>query len=135
MTTMIKTYQKLIAAFSLASLLIVVSGFCYAPISNASMGSMHLIASQNRDCNEQQSKYTISQKSIPLSNNALKPCCTDRQIPSTIASNFSGVTKIALAQNIIDGSVGINVAQNISTKSSNNSPPKPDKLSSILRLE
>lgn len=129
--------QRLIAVFSLASLLIVVGGFCYVPTSQAYMGGMHAdISVKSGNCH-QQKHYTISQKSLPLSDNSVKPCCVDRhdKTPTTSVNNYSGITEIVLTPDSVISSEQNISAQQISYISSDISPPKPDKLSSVLRLE
>lgn len=134
---MTKTYQKIIAAFSLASLLIVVAGFCYAPTTEAYMGTMHgAVSLKSSDCHQQR-QDTISQKSIPLNDNSVRPCCVDRhdKTPTTSVNNFSGITDIVLVPDSVIVGIENVSAQKISFISSGMSPPKPDKLSSVLRLE
>ncbi|EKE24937.1 MAG: hypothetical protein ACD_5C00351G0003 [uncultured bacterium] len=133
---MIKTFRKIISGFSLISLLIVMGGFCYVPVGQASMNGMHQAAFIEDDC-YQQNNYTLSQKSTPLSENSVRPCCVDRhdKVPTTPASNFSGIVEISLTQDQVLSSEKDVLTQKVSYISSDASPPKPDKLSSILRLE
>lgn len=133
---MTKIIQKTIATFSLVALLVVVGGFCYVPVGQASMNGMHQVPSNEDDCN-QQNGYTVSKKSIPLSDNSVRPCCIDRhdKVPTTPSANFSGIVEISLAQDQISLSAKNLITQKVSYTSSDASPPKPDKISSVLRLE
>lgn len=125
------------ASFILSALLVVVGGFCYGLTAKAAMENMHAgMAAISQNCHGQHGQE-IAQKNVPLKSDSVMPCCVDRHdgVPSVETTNFSGITKFATVQMFQDSTSEISLVENKLKTSSDSSPPKPDKLSSVLRLE
>jgi hypothetical protein len=135
-----KLRKKITSVFLSLALLSVVAGFCDALFVSSASASMNIKAMA---ANDGQMHYMPSalllrsaDKAIPMEN-SLKPCCTDKHAgaPTTETSDFNVGTKI-LATNIAVATPNLtSFFENKLKDYSDASPPKPDVLSSVLRLE
>lgn len=120
----------------LGALLLVVGGFCNVDDVKAATKKIDVHYVDAKDCGDG-SKKDVLESSIPLQDNSIMPCCVERpeKTPTISATDFSGIIKITAAENTQANVKDILLSENNLNTSSDSSPPKPDKLSSILRLE
>lgn len=134
---MLKKYKKLIAISMLSALVLVVGGFCNVGQVSASISKSAPVVHVSGDgCQtEVQEKEVVS--SLPMPTDSLMPCCVERpeKTPSTSASNSIGIMKLAVMDSSSEKISQIYFSENILNSSLDFPPPKPDKLSSVLRLE
>lgn len=139
---MIKRQRKFAASFVLGALLIVASGFCIGYSNQAQavenqVSKSDLVAVDNNDCNGNTASTKTDDIAKPINKNKLSKCCIERHgnTPGLENANFSGAAKIVATESQIASANVISLIENKLEISSDSSPPKPDKLSSILRLE
>lgn len=134
--------KQFTALFVLISLITLTSGLCYGDDASAYMDdsttSMHISAD---GCNVSeaepvQPKNVQTEKNIPISDTVL-PCCVDRHNNVSILqaseikdkTNFSDISAIPTAEIIVP------VIERKTYISSVSPPPKPDILSSVVKIE
>jgi hypothetical protein len=130
-----KISRKIIPSLFVAVLLLVVGGFCDGLVAEASPNLAKFRAMDASHCGNENN--SISKKSGPIGG-GLMPCCigTNHDNSTTVLPDItSGKTNFskAMIPAMMDGNF-----QDIDQKlylSSSLSPPKPDILSSVCRLE
>lgn len=119
-----KISRKLLSSLILTAIILIAGGFFEGMVASADMSSI-------------EDSLTILHQSAPVSDNALKPCCEDKQ------GGASAIQFSAFTQNIKFLSLGF--TENVSGSNSifehkivelsSASPPKPDIISSVFLKE
>lgn len=135
--------KQFAALFVLFSLFTLTSGLCYGSVASANMKENVVIehASQMGDCGNSQSapveiKTVEVEKKIPLSD-AILPCCVDRHNNVSISQAsemkdriiFSDISDIQVSEIIVPAAIVRTYISSVSP------PPKPDILSSVVKIE
>ncbi len=132
---MLKIRKKLLAFSMLGALLLVVGGFCNPAETLAATKkvSTHVVD----DCQDGSSGKSDLNQTLPLQEQSMMICCLERpeKTPTVSVLEISGMTKIAIVQNsILYDNVKLIGEDNL-INSSDSYPPKPDILSSVVKIE
>lgn len=123
----------LISTFTFAS------GLCYGAVASAEVVDVVPIQTQMlemQDCSEPTPAPVQVEKSIPVGDSVM-PCCLDRHdnTPTTAGTILKDRTNFADVGEVDFSAQTLSLLQKYTYISSPGPPPKPDKNSSIFRLE
>ena len=134
MGDMKKMTRKILNGTMLLAIGLVVGGFCYAPMSQASAPEMNNGMTEIADAHCGAGNHLAKDKA-PI-NDTMMPCCVEKHDNSGVVTPIVLNEKIKFQQiSIIEESAFLAQLINQKTYASSSSPPEPDNFSSSIRLE
>ncbi|HAR99568.1 MAG TPA: hypothetical protein DEA89_03705 [Candidatus Moranbacteria bacterium] len=131
-----KISRKILPSFLLAAILVIVGGFSDGMVASAEMNSMDNNITLNQTMHSVNTVNVIIHQDETTDNNALKPCCENKQ------GGASAIQASTFNQNIKFSSLGTEtvidpnyIFQYKLIELSSASPPKPDIISSVFLKE
>jgi hypothetical protein len=132
-----KVYQKIFSSLILSATVLVVGGFCGAPMVGATLPEMKGTKSMTEitDVHCGSTEKVAAGNSAPVSD-AVMPCCVEKHDNSSVFTPVAPNEKIKFEQiSIAQQSVLLVQSINQKTYASSSSPPEPKIFSSCARLE
>ena len=128
-----KILRKYLTGLMLAAIVLVVGGFCSAPMAGASSSEMNgMTEISDVHCG---SADHLAKNKAPISD-AMMPCCVEKHDNSSVFTPVAPNEKIRFEQvSIAEQPVLLAQTINQKTYASSSSPPEPDLLFSSVRLE
>jgi hypothetical protein len=133
MINMKKKFKKILTGIMLSAIVLVVGGFCSAPMAGASSSEMNgMVEVSDVHCG---SADHLAKNKAPISD-AMMPCCVEKHDNSSVFTPVVLNEKIKFEQvSIAEQPVLLAQTINQKTYASSSSPPEPDLLFSSVRLE
>ena len=132
-----KLLKKIMPVIILSALIVLIGGFCDGLIASAQTSRTGSVNMDQMMATVAVSSSIMHQDALPMDNNALMPCCSDRHsaTPTTQVNNFNAGMKFAVMDCAQAASNLDSFFQQKIGDISDLSPPKPDILSSVLKRE
>ena len=129
-----KILKKIVPTLILSAMIVLVGGFCDGLIASAQMGTDASKVSQAMDA--VQTLSAMQQQDLPAAN-ALMPCCVGAHsaTPTTQVNNYNAGVRFTAIDSALAAPDSNSSFENKISQLSDPSPPRPDILSSVLKLE